>query len=251
VLKCDLAKWILDFNENTCSGVYKSTGKNFERAFHAYIFKFSKMLIEQAANNDKVNRYLSSYPGWKKFETDVHDVRIKKDTMKLASTSEKREEDDENDLNCRDENFNTDEPLNKEDEDKEDEGKEDGNDEKDEKDGKDEKEKLNILPEDEDEEPKDTNIEAKNAAETLASGNERDKVIFEEVDENIINPNIQDPNVQDESERKPKVYLDEMKQSDIEPESIIGKVPEEFTGSNYWETRSDIKLEDLEPQYES
>lgn len=202
---------------------------------------FSKILIGKADSNEKVNSYLSSSPGWQKFKTEVYDVRVKEDNMKLGSTSGKKEDDDDDGLNARDNSFNNNEVLNKEDEDedKEDEDKED------------EKKKLNILPEDEDEEPKDTNIETKNAAETLASGNEKDGVTFEEVDEKIINLNIQDPNVQDESERKPKAYLDEMKQSDITPELIIEKVLKEFTGSNYWEAKSDIKLEDLERQYES
>lgn len=181
---------------------------------------FSKILIGQAANSDKVNNYLNSCTGWKEFETDIYNVRVKEDSMKLGGSTEKKEEEDDEDLNARDENFNSDELLDKEDE----------------------KEKFNILPGDEDEEQ---NVETEDAGETLVSGNEKGKLVFEEVTEEIVNPNIQP-----EGKVESKVFLDDMKDSDTVPEPIIGKFSNEFAENNYWEPRPDIKLEDLEADYE-
>lgn len=176
---------------------------------------FARLLIEQAANNDKVNNYLVSNTEWKEFETKVYKVRKEEDSKKLGSTiGQKVEDDEDEDLNARDENFNSDELFDK----------------------GDDKEKFNIYPGDEEEEDKDAKGEEPST---------KKKIVFEEVTEEIINPDAQP-----EEEPKPKVFLQDIEDSGIEPISIIGKFSDEFAENNYWEKRPDIDIASLEADYE-
>lgn len=178
---------------------------------------FTKLLIGQAVNSDKVNSYLLSKPEWKEFETKVYNVRMEEDSKKLGSATEKKvEEDVDEDLNARDENFNSDELFDK---------------------GED-KEKFNIYPGDgEEEEDKDSK------EEEFSSKN---KITFEEVTEEIINPNVQP----EEEVIKPKIFLQDMKDPGIEPELIIGKFYNEFAENNYWKESPSTNIASVEADYE-
>eukprot|EP00826_Nyctotherus_ovalis_P060833 TRINITY_DN8588_c0_g2_i10.p2 TRINITY_DN8588_c0_g2~~TRINITY_DN8588_c0_g2_i10.p2 ORF type:complete len:206 (+),score=79.23 TRINITY_DN8588_c0_g2_i10:1937-2554(+) len=202
------------------NGTYKSTGKKFIKPFGVYVFKFAKLLIEQAVNSDKVNEYLNSVAAWKEFENTTYKTRMEQDRIKLGGMSDKKEEDDDEDLNARDEDFNSRELFDK----------------------ADEKDKFNIMPGDDEEDDKGPKLDTEEATETLID-NEKGKISFEEVTEEIINADVEDG-------QKPKVLLEDMEDSDVEPESVIGKFSNDFAENNYWKERPEMDLKALEEEYE-
>lgn len=198
------------------NGAYKSTGKNFTKPFGVYVFMLAKLLIEQAANSDKVNEYLNSVAEWKEFENTTYQMKMEQGRVKLGGMSEKKEEEDDEDLNARDEDFDSRELFEK----------------------ADDKDKFNILPGDDDGGLK---FDTEEATETLVD-KEKGKISFEDVTEEIINADVE--------EGKPKVFLEDMEDSDVEPESVVGKFSNEFAENNYWKERPDIDLKSLEEEYE-
>ena len=272
IIKCDLANRILDLNECSFNGVYKSTGKKFLKAFGSYISKLSNLLITQAKSDAKVETYLNANEKWKNFESTTLKERFKKENTELGA--EKKFWNNQDEMNDRDENSDAKKEL-------------DNDAEEDESN----KEKLNIVPEDDDSQvkiefddvdevvykkdiekeyskDKDNIIKEKednkedNVKEEKKDNKEKDNKkeednkeekdnkkedYKEEINKEEDNKEVKkEDNKDDEKEETDasveKVSLDKMGDSNIKPKNLVEPLLNEYVPSNYWFTETKINV---------
>lgn len=152
----------------------------------------------------------------------------------MGSSTNKEEEEEEEDLNARDENFDAREALDSAGDNK-----------------------LNIVPAEENEEEDEQKRDTEGAGKTVRSGSTEEiqekgnKITYEEVTEEIINSDAApDYKKEKKVEHKPKVLLEEMEKSTIEPTILEPHLSNDFAENNYWRETSDIDINSLEGDYE-
>ena len=67
-MRCDQARWIIELSEESTKGKYKNSGREFKKAFHAFVTSFGNMLAGVGEQYERVGKYLKSKKDWLHFK---------------------------------------------------------------------------------------------------------------------------------------------------------------------------------------
>ncbi len=96
---------MLDFQKEGMARAYKSTGKQFCKAYMAFVSKFAEKLTSLSAGNQAVDKYLKGNPEWEKFRNGELRERLAKENKQLGGPEKEPsldEDHDEPDLSSHD-----------------------------------------------------------------------------------------------------------------------------------------------------